>query len=307
MLSVRELANPFNYYLDSLAGQIAELNRRSLVCQGIARESRRVSLSDVEEMVLGSYGNGAEDASENIRPSNTGDERLFYRYPEIHNEVRMAFSHVSRALIGLETRDSERFSALLNAVSGEDRTSIMSLLEKCCAGPSYVDVARMSDRAGSANAPRAAMVDVPRQQDSDEDDPATKEVKGARQHLLRAMMDAHKGQFELTDRLIDRAFLRYLGKGIHGIKDGNFISEFEEHRYNARRMYEKAKLAEALGHHEVAISFYDKALDSIDNAGKLMVEHKGALLEAEEAHRKNRRQKLFKIGARFTIRHLFGF
>lgn len=253
-----------DYYTDSLSHEIGSLEHRCDEFQRI-EEAASATVDNINRLI---GGDGVEPEADN---AETVSSQAFYRYPEIHAEIRMAFTHVCRAAVGLRTVPTAKFEQFIAAVPEESRASIENLLDMCC------------EEGG-----RPAGSEEP-------DDIWESELSGARKHLLRASMDVRKAQFEITERAVQLAFDRYLKCDIHEVGGGRLIADFERVRGVSHTLYERAKLAEAMGHHEMAAALYRKALKGIDVAAELMSRNTPSLALAEDVHRKRRRGRLVRI------------
>lgn len=234
MSGADEQKNPLQYYLDTVAGEISNLEDRCRV-----------------------YGD-----------QSGSDGRAFEYYPEVHGEVRMALTHISRAEIGLCVGNGKRLEELLSEMIVSDRVSLENLVQEL----------RASSQDGN-------------------DKEMQRQIDGASGHLLRAEMDARKGQYEMIEKTIRPKFEKYLGYGIHGIKNGELIAEYEQRKQGAERYYERAKLAETLGHHGVASRQYEKSRNEIDAASNLLEQYQESIEKAGQ----DRLAKRFKVTVKAVV------
>lgn len=250
----------FQYYLNVAAFDIGELERRCA--------ARRVLDNKVLEEGV-PYSKLLEVLNEAPKDDKAPVELY---YPQIHSEIRMAFTHVSRAVIGLCDKDGDSLRDLLEATPAGNYKSLEALVRACCVAPN--------------------------------DEYQKKEIEGANGHLLRARMDARKGQFETTELVVRSVFDYYLKYGIYVIDGKRLISEFEKRSKRSRNLYEKGKLAEALGNHSAAVSIYGDAVCTLDEAGEYLGYHAPSLDTTKilyEARRSNRLLRLgFKTGIDFV-------
>lgn len=258
----------FDLYLQTLAYEIGELEHRCMYFQKLEK-GECFSPEKLDELY-----NRKERMPDDVEKANEG---IYYRYPEIHSEIRMALSHIGRAIIGLRKQSDDAFRERLLSNSGEDRASIEEIITSCC--------------------------DVP--QEGDEQlsiDEAEQQLIGAQKHLLRASMDARKGQYEITKSAVSKMFDYSLKYGVNGLDSGKYISTIREAMDKGRIAYGRAKLAETLGYHDVAAEFYDEALESIDEAGSYMNLHAPSFREARSEYLEYRK----KLIRRTVVKSLFG-
>lgn len=203
-------------------------------------------------------------------------------YPEIHNEIRMAFTHIAGELAGLSVyssdsadlkegaskADSEKispeFEAFLKIVSSETYSTLKAAFDCCC----------------------SETIDT---------DNLCAEAHNSMGHLVRAALDAEKAQFDATAEVIEDTFSKYKNNGIQNVGEkGDFLSELEERRYNARADYNRGKLAETLGVDNLAESYYRKAIEGIVDSYQYFKHYEGDLTGAGKIRSFARRKWLLR-------------
>lgn len=208
-------------------------------------------------------------------------------YPEIHNEIRMAFTHIAGELSGLSVCNSDsanlkegvpkarsekispEFEAFLKIVSSETYSTLKAAFDRCC----------------------SETIDT---------DALCTEAHDSMGHLVRAALDAEKAQFDVTAEVIEDTFSKYKNNGIQNVgKKGDFLSELEERRYNARADYNRGKLAETLGADTLAENYYRKAIEGIIDSYQYFKYYEGDLTGAgkirSSARRKWRRRIIVEV------------
>ncbi len=264
----------FEFYLQNLAFEIGELERRCRFSRNVEENIER-SPECLRDLFCET---ASADAGE-----LKATEAVLYRYPEVHNEIRMALSHIGRAVAGVKGIDDKSFRKQLGSAGGEDWDSLERIVASCCEG----------EDAAPYRSPRSA-----KQRRKE----AKRQLGGARKHLLRALMDARKGQYEVTERAVSLAFDYCLKFGIHGLDSGNLVRSVRKAMNKGQAAYKNGKLSEALGYHNVAASFYDEALERIDKAGRKMGSKAPDFRVRQKKYRKNRRKHLVRV----VVRGLFG-
>lgn len=264
----KDVHDLFDFYLQSLAFEIGELEHRCTYFRNIDENVKRSP-----EQLYKLY-NSDESAGDEDKKATEGS---YYRYPEVHSEIRMALAHISRAVIGVRKLDDASFREIMASASGEDRASLEGLVDKCCCTEEEKE------------SPAAV-------------DKAKRQVSGAKKHLLRALMDARKGQYEVTEHAVSATFDYCLRYGIHGLDSGNLIKSVREKMRDGQAAYEKAKLAETLGYHDVASLFYDDALESIDAAGANLGFQAPNFRSVQREYLESRKRRV----ARVVLKGLFG-
>lgn len=203
------------------------------------------------------------------------------RYPEIYNEVRMAYSHLARTVLGLDSDSSKLLQTILSTCARRD-----SIANEGLTYPHATNARDLFDAVIAAS-------DAP----YDNKD-GVGNLRGSKNHLLRSLMDAKKGQYEMTELLVTDKFNQVLPKGIQNVGAGDLIKRFETHREKGRNEYEVGKLCETLGHHEQGVERYTAAVDAISQSGDLLDSHR----ENIEVAAKNRTG----LHIRIIIKLVFG-
>lgn len=211
------LSEPLGYYRDELAPGIGDLN----------------------EMLDG------------IDPEKS--ER--FPYPEIHSEIRMAFSHIAGAFVALDdTGSADRVEELLR-VAPES---------------SFRDLRRRLDSYPRGSVSRERL---------------DAEAKRSMSHLRRASLDARKAQYDAVAELLDSEFLLYRDQGIQHVDNGRFLERFEGLRLEAQKFYDGGKFAESVGRGPLAKGLYSQASSTIAEARGYLEECKDRLEEAASIRR----------------------
>lgn len=231
-----DVFKPFNDYLDNCSIEIQDLDLR---CREYAAASGE-----------------SKDA--------------FMLYPEIHGEIRMAFTHISRAAIGLDVTEAEKSDG--EDPAGRDLEELEKKLSTVFSGDWKQVDQFFRDHSG---APFSG-------------EKAKGELAGSLKHLERAARDCKKAQFEVTEKSSRLWFDRYIVHGIQGVGEGKFISDFEDDIKRGRSSYQAAKLAEALGYENAPRRLYVKALEPLNRARDLLERCRPDLEESKE--RSERRQ-----------------
>lgn len=221
------LSEPLSFYRDSLAGKIAALN---------------IQLIEV-----------------------SGDS-VAETYPEIHNETRMAFTHVAGELIGFSVESADgQFDTLLEMIPGASYSALNEQLGRCCAKEVDYDALKC-------------------------------EAHKSMGHLRRAAMDADKAQYDALAEQLEEDFSVYRDHGIQNVDRGMFLSNFEEMREESRALYDQGKLSETLDLDERAGDLYRRSNERLRVAYRYFRQSRQELDQAKSLRRAGLR--------RFVVRTL---
>lgn len=166
------------------------------------------------------------DPGKDTAPCSDADGALvgvLSRYPEIHNEIRMAFTHLSRTALSFDQEDYEK---LLN--------------EANCPPADYLGLIRTAE-----GAPFGGGREV--------------DVRKAYDHLQRAAMDAEKCLYLARMQKARDALSHYANYSVEELNNGAFFEKVGDIRVRASEAFEQAKIAEALGDHQLAKDRYEVA------------------------------------------------
>lgn len=172
-------------------------------------------------------------------------------YPEIHNEIRMAFSHLARTTL---TLDDVGFSNLLRNINKSPSV--------------YLDLISSYES------------DLPSDHNDDN-------IKKAYAHLQRAAMDSEKCLYLARIRKINDELNRYLNYSVEEVHSGRFFEEVYAMKNDATDFFEKAKIAESLGKHEVASRYYGESDKKASELEKFIDKKIPALKKAKKNYFKS--------------------
>jgi len=147
-----------------------------------------------------------------------------FPYPEIHNEIRMAFTHFVRAGYAACSLD---LASIADDYPTLDRRSLLNRLRSISFDPS--------------------------------DSGAENEILLAEKHIRRASMDAKKCSYIVAGEGAEDLFRRYSDYSIGHLDDGQFFENAGLMRRKASVAFQQAKLFEALGRHDQASDCYRDA------------------------------------------------
>ena len=229
----------FAYYRETCAPSIAKLE------DFYARNPEYALLPMPGEKTKTRQGDAADAAG-------ATDVGILNKHPEIHNEIRMALTHLSRTALSF---DQAAYEKLLR--EGVSRTPA-----------EYLDLIVSLERAPFS-------VD------------ASHSIEKAHDHLQRACMDAEKCLYLARMKKAEDIMERYSKYSVEEVGNGDFFETVGRRRLTASEHFESAKIAEAMGDHELAKQRYGLADGEAKELEEYLDENAPLLEEAKEDYLKS--------------------
>lgn len=177
--------------------------------------------------------------------------RVISQYPEIHNEIRMAFTHLARTALSF---DQSRYATLLSE-TGRSPTAYLDSIKKA--------------------------EGVPFSKDREPN------IQKAFDHLQRAAMDAEKCLYLARMKKSEEVLECYVDYSVEEVGNGGFFEKVNEYRVRAAGNFEKAKIAESLGDHSLAKKYYGEADKEASGLEDFLDEKTPALDKAKQDYVKS--------------------
>lgn len=188
-----------------------------------------------------------------IGPDDVSDHESPFYHPEIHNEIRMGFSHLARHEV----------------VSGSIQPG---------------EVIENSDRTNTLTLAVSAIASAQQQVTSNNTN-FSKEEEKANSHIQRANMDADKLRYLDLVHEEEQFEKKHNMRILADLDGGSFYRNLTDRQNQARLAFEDAKVLEALGFHDKASEKYLEAGDLMEDAFEYLVEMKGPIAKAKKDFR----------------------